>query len=270
MNIYIGIGIILVIWNSIIIVKRKIKLSKEKVKTIKNFNLGSSHSLCAFASNLSNNTNLAENSQTFYYDYKVLNTYYDKIETGGICFLGISYFSFASKEYWLETDLFKYYKLLKIADFSGKAKIECLIYKYFPLIWSIYKKIKKERKIDEIKKYQGHVKKLRENRNLEWNLEIMNNIIKKCKEKSVKVILFTTPFEKEYNNYFDENLLANNFYKIIDKLKKEHDIIYLDFSKDYLNYNSNDFRDLDHLSKLGSQKFLEQMKKELKKKDVYI
>lgn len=271
MNKYTLFIIILIIWNIIIIIKKKRKVNKERITEIKNFNLGSSHSLCAFSKNLKNNVNLAENSQTFYYDYKILSRYFNIIQEGGVCFLSISYFSFASKEYWIKTDLFKYYKILKITDFSGRAKLECIIYRYFPLIWSIYKKIIKEKKIEDSKKYLGHVKKLEENRNLEWNINILNNIIEKCKEKSVKIVFLTTPFRRKYNEYFSEELLRNNFYMIINKIAKKNSILYLDFSHDYLNYDdSKYFRDLDHLSELGSEKFLKQLKKELERREIYI
>ena len=135
---------VIVIWNIIIIFNRNKKYEKTKVK-IKYFNLGSSHSLCAFNYNLTNWKNLAENSQTFYYDYKILDRYFESLDEEGICFLTISYFSFAPKEYWLKTDVIKYYKILKISEFSGKFKIECVLYKFFPIIWSVYKKFIKEK-----------------------------------------------------------------------------------------------------------------------------
>ena len=62
--------IILFIWNIIIFLNKKRKILK--IEKIFNFNLGSSHSLVSFNYKNKNNYNLAENSQTFYYDYLIL------------------------------------------------------------------------------------------------------------------------------------------------------------------------------------------------------
>lgn len=258
--------LIIIVWNVVIIINKKRKVTE--IKVIKKFNLGNSYSLCAFENSLKTNTNLAENSQTLYYDYKILNHYFDKIEKEAICFLSISYFSFNSKEYWLETDLIKYYKILKIRDFKGKARIFYTIYKYFPILWSILKKFFKEKKYDTEKRIKGHVKKLEEGRNLAYNLEILESIILKCKEKSIRVIFLATPFTKKYNDYFSEDLLKEKFYPNIDKMIKKYNISYLDFSHDYINFSEKDFKDADHLSLEGSKKFVDILLKNLENKNV--
>lgn len=152
--------LIIFIWNLIIIINKKKK--NIKIEKIEYFNLGSSHSLCAFENNSKSIINLAENSQTFFYDYKILNYYYDIIEKNGICFITISYFSFNSKEFWLKIDLVKYYKILNLNDFNGKFKLQCFVYKYIPIIWSILKKYIKIKDIDELKRLEEHVIKLKE------------------------------------------------------------------------------------------------------------
>lgn len=247
------------LWNLIIIINKRRKILK--INTIKSFNLGSSHSLCAFENNLKDNINLAENSQTFYYDYKILNHYFKRIEENTTCFITISYFSFNSKEYWLETDLIKYYKLLKISDFKGKIKFQCIIYKYFPILWSILKKFIKEKEYDKNKRILGHIKKLEDGKNVEYNMHLLENIILKCKEKNMNVILLTTPFTRKYNSFFSEKLLKEKFYININKVIKKHNILYLDLSHDYENFDKEEyFRDEDHLSLEGSKRFIEVIK----------
>lgn len=176
--------------------------------------------------------NLGENSQTFYYDYIILKRYFNKIKNNGYCFLTISYFSFASKEYWLKEDLVKYYGKLQIENFHGIQKIDCMLYKYLPIIWSIRKK---------------------------------------CNEKSIKVILITTPFTEYYNSYFEKELLEKNFYEIIEKIKNKYNLLYFDFSHDYKNFNKKEyFENYDHLSKEGSEIFKEILLKKLRNNNIKI
>lgn len=255
--------IMLFIWNIIIIFNKKRKiLKKEKIF---NFNLGSSHSLVSFNYKNKNNCNLAENSQTFYYDYLILEKKFDNLVENSYCFLTISYFSFASKKYWLKEDIIKYYKILDVSKFDKEQKIECILYKYFPLIWSARKKfIKDFNEIDPIIRIKGHKKKLQENRNLDFNIKLIEKIIKKCKEKSIKVILVTTPFKKYYNSFFEQDLLKNNFYDNIERIRSKYNLLYFDFSHDYKNFNDEKyFRDYDHLNEEGSKKFMEILEKKL-------
>ena len=89
-------------------------------------------------------------------------------------------------------------------------------------------------------------------------MELIEKIIEKCKEKSIKVILITTPFKKEYNNFFKEDLLKNNFYDNIEKIRRKYNLLYFDLSHDYKNFDEErDFRDYDHLNEEGSKKFME-------------
>lgn len=254
--------IILFIWNTIIIFnKRNKSIKKEKIY---NFNLGSSHSLVSFDYENKKNFNLAENSQTFYYDYLILEKYFDKLVENTYCFLTISYFSFASRRYWLKEDVIKYYKILDINKFDDKERIECFLYKYLPILWSIRKKfIKNFDEKDPIIRIKGHKKKLEENRNLDFNMNLIEKIIKKCQKKSIKVILLTTPFKKEYNDFFEEDLLRNNFYSNIEKIRLKYELLYFDFSHDYKNFDKKDFRDFDHLNEGGSKKFMKIFKKKL-------
>ena len=264
--------IIIFFWNLMIILKKRKKHKITKEKNIEIFNLGNSHSLVSFNYVNKNNINLGENSQTFYYDYIILKRYFNKLKNNGYCFLTISYFSFASKEYWLKEDLIKYYGILQIKNFHGIQKIDCMLYKYLPLVWSIRKKMmKKYENPDFIKRIKGHRKKLKENKMLNFNLELIEKIIKKCNEKSIKVILITTPFTKYYNSYFEKELLQKNYYEIVEKIRNKYNLLYFDFSHDYKNFNKKGyFEDYDHLSKEGSEIFKEILLKKLRDDNIRI
>ena len=250
---------------------RKIIPSKIKV-----FSLGSSHAYFAYDyNNKEYCINLGEDSQTFYYDKIMLDYVYDKIEKGAICFLTLSYFSFAAKERWLKEDLIKYYKFLKLKDFKNREKVECFIYKYLPIIWSIRKKIKekmfKTKEITVVQRIEGHVKKLENQNNKEYNLKILKDILEKCKNKNMKIIFVTTPFTKYYNSFFSEKLLNENFYKLIQELCQEYSVKYFDFSHEYEIFNKEEyFNDYDHLSKKGSEIFMKLLNERLKTKNIEI
>lgn len=255
--------IIIIVWNIIIVINKKRRYKKVVEKNIEIFNLGSSHSYFAFNYNVIKNkkcVNLANPSQTFYYDYKILNHYFDKLADAGKCFLTISYFSFAGKERWLIEDLITYFKVLKLKDFNTlEEKVNYIIFNYIPIVWSVkkkYLKIKNKSASKKKDRIQGHKNMLVENRNLKYNLDILDKIISKCKEKNIEVILVTTPFTEYYNNYFNKELLNNNFYKILDEIIERYNLEYIDLSHNYSKFTEKEFDDYDHLSRSGSVKFM--------------
>ena len=92
----------LLLWNFIIIIVNKRKYKKHFPIKIKIFNLGSSHAYFAYDYDERKKcVNLGDISQTLYYDNIVFDHIYDRIEENAICFLTLSYFSFAGKERWV-------------------------------------------------------------------------------------------------------------------------------------------------------------------------
>lgn len=265
---------ILCCWNIVMVFTKRREWLKEKsvFDKIEVFNLGSSHGEFSFNyGDNKNYKNLGYESQTFYYDYKMLENYYDKIEKNSICFLPISYFSFSTKKYWRTIDKYKYLKILKFRLIDKEDKKEAFILRYLPLIYSIIKKRKKikKRSIKEKtceERILGHVRICQDKDNTLEDLEVLIN---KLKEKEIKIILVTTPFMKEYNDYFSEELLEEKFYKKINYIKEKYKLRYLDFSHMYETFNKKEyFNDFDHLSKEGSKVFMKELTKELKKEGI--
>ena len=260
--------IIILIYNFIMIVF-KIKESKLKVPLkIEIFNLGSSHGEFAFNYDLLkciSGSNLARSSQTLYYDLKVLNNYFSQIEEGAICFIPLSYFSFSDRKYWLKEDKIRYYRTLNWNLIDVKDKNEAILYKYFPLYISILKRLKKKKKVKEgIERIKGHVKLLKCN-NKEVSLNWLETIIKKLRKKNIKIILITTPFKEEYNDFFSKELLEKEFYNNINKIKEKYNLEYYDYSHRYDIFDKEEyFNDSDHLSKDGSRMFMIEISKILK------
>lgn len=273
----------LLVRNIYLILKRKIRIKKKykyNIKNIVSINIGSSHSDLAFRSLKSkkNHLNLAHTSQTLYYDELLLQNFKKDIIKNKdlICFLTLSYFSLYSPKLWKKEDIKNYYDSLKISYFKKENKIFVFLYRYFPIIYKNFTKLKKsiikENKKNNIEsRIKKHIKILKEQKYLKFNIQTLEKIILFCNENDIRLILLTTPFKKEYNKYFSEELLTNNFYNEIKKIKNKYKIQYFDFSKDYKNFSEDSYfedYDYDHLSLKGSEKFIKVLNERLNKKGV--
>lgn len=270
-------------FKNILLILRRVKKNYEKrkynYKNISTFNLGSSHSYWSFLTLDSlKHINLAHSSQTFYYDKIMLEKFLNKTNSdkvNKICFLTISYFSFSANKLWQNQDIVQYYYPLSLEDFENKEKLEYILYNYLPIIYNFKRKIKEKLKKKKINKTEaeiiekriiGHVKRLKEINNREFNLKLLQELIERCQKNSIKVVLLTTPFRKEYNNYFSQELLEKNFYNIIEKIAQKYSLRYLDFSHDYINFNKKEYfkeEDYDHLSLEGSKILMKLLEKNL-------
>lgn len=264
------------------IVIKKIERLKKINSGIKIFNIGSSHGLYSFNYKYTRkyknrSYNFGWHSQTFYYDYLVLKNYFNKISRDGICFIPISYFSFSSKKRWEKAD-FIYEKTLKFYLLEGEDRKRAFILQYLPLYVSIRKRIikflfeskKQLKKKMGIERIKNHVEIL-ETQNEKESLLQLEKIIKLLLIKNIKVVLITTPFKKEYNDFFSEELLNKNFYDNIKIIKNQYKLIYIDFSHEYKTFNQEKyFLDYDHLSEEGSKVFMRELRKKLKKEGIEI
>lgn len=255
--------LVLILYNFGMIITKNKNWKLKIPSKIKVFNLGSSHGYFSFNYQKINGggCNLANPSQTFYYDYKMLLAYYNNIEKKSICFLPISYFSFSERKYWTKEDKMIYLKILPFKLLDKEDRINAIILRYFPLIYSIIKRFKKKKEYKKGEdRINGHVKIL-EKQNEKESLEFLDKIIKKLKEKNIRIILITTPFRNEYNKYFSQELLNKNFYGLIKKIQLKHNVEYYDFSHSTLFDKDEYFNDYDHLNKKGSEIFMKEIEK---------
>lgn len=196
--------------------------------------------------------------------------FWENIEENSICFLLISYFSFSNRKYSLSEDKNKYFKILKLSLIDKEDKTEVFVMRYLPLVYSVIKKIrklkqknKKEKTVDE--RIKGHVK-ICKNSDEKVALNLLEQIIEKLKEKNVRIILITTPFRKYYNDFFTNELLNEKFYKYIYQIKNKYNLEYYDFSHSYEIFEKEEyFNDYDHLSEKGSEVFMKEIGKIIKK-----
>lgn len=278
MSIILIIILSLVLRNFYLILKRiKRKRKKYIIKNISSISLGSSHSDCIFKY-LENNLNLSLASQTFYYDYLLLKEYITKVQKNTSaeeinCFLTISYFSFYGEKTWSRDLIEKYYLALPLKDFKGKDILLCFIFKYFPIFYKFFSFKEKTKKnfLEDYVTYRikKHVEYLKNGKNTVFNLKLLEKIIQLCKENKINLILLTPPFQKEYNNFFEEDLLEMNFYSKVRKVCLRYSIVYLDYSHDYKNFNKKEYfqsQDYDHLSFEGAKIVINLLNNKIKNK----
>lgn len=261
----------ILIYNFSMIITKKIEINKRIIKKIKVFNLGSSHGKASFEYNkIKKGINLGDDAQTFYYDLKILTNFWGNIEEKATCFLPVSYFSFSERKYWLSKDKNKYFRVLKYSLIDKEDKREAFMMRYLPLMYSIIKilrKLNKKNKKEKagVERIKGHVK-ICENSNEKVSLILLEQIIEKLKEKDIRVILITTPFRKYYNDFFTNELLNEKFYKYINQIKNKYNLEYYDFSHSYEIFEKEEyFSDYDHLSEKGSEIFMKEIGKIIKK-----
>ncbi len=256
------------LWSYIVFKKNKKKsFLKDLPREIKKLNLGSSHGVYSFDYTEKDSFNGAQDSQTFYYDLKVLKKIYPNIQKGATVFLPISYFSFSSNELWLSGDLIKYLRSFSLKDFKGKIKFEYIFYNFFPLFYSfkkklVKKKVKPKKTIEQ--RIEGHVRIFRDKNKWKYNEDLLNEIIDILKKKKCEIFLITTPFYKEYNNFFPKKELEKDFFDYLNDFAKIHNVTYLNYSGNNDITNDKDFfRDFDHLNSNGKKRFLKILRDDL-------
>ena len=89
---------------------------------------------------------------------------------------------------------------------------------------------------------------------LEKNIVEFENLITRCKTKSIKVILITPPSYNSYYNNLDKSQLKK-MYKVGRELSDNYsNCYYYDFLKSE-DFKEDDFYDADHLNASGTKKF---------------
>ena len=241
-------------------------------------NLGSSHSRDAF--NYDGNDvvgfNFALSAQGFYYDYRVLMQFSDKLANNAVVLIPISYFSFyqdyngeefrrSNIRYYrfLETEYvkdFSYFKLLGVrflpVFLAGKSIR--FIFNFINYTEVEYKiKTREEMKLSGYGQATNQINSVIKGGkdNIDETTKELENIIRFCKEKGFIPVLVTTPFTEYYNKHFSEEFCIE-FYGMVNNIKDDYNLVYLDYSRDVRFLNNIDlFRNADHLNSTGSEFF---------------
>ena len=85
------------------------------------------------------------------------------------------------------------------------------------------------------------------------NLSYLNEIIKICNTRKIKLIMLTTPTWHTYSDNLDKNQLAITINTCNTLVKQNSNVTYLNLLND-TRFDSNDFFDADHLDEIGAKK----------------
>ncbi|WP_279157961.1 DUF1574 family protein, partial [Parabacteroides goldsteinii] len=134
---------------------------------------------------------------------------------------------------------------------------------YSPLGFRVNKFSKDNLEVSGIKAAKRHT--LNNRKNLDDNLKYLHKIIQFCEDKQIQLILVTTPTWHSYYEHLDKHQL-DQLLSTAKELDNNHEnVFYFNFLKDD-RFNDNDFKDGDHLSEEGAEKFTKILKDSIRHK----
>jgi hypothetical protein len=272
---------------------KKVYFEKE-LPSVETLVLGSSHVLNAINPRFLEQKafNLANISQSLYYDIALTNQYIEKMSALKTVCVGISYFSFFAQledldEEWRTFYYYYYWQLSCPHTQRGDMRKYSLIALYSNL--TTLKYLSRKWQINEAPLLQanGFMPKLdignetlinnktgferftilqnekRSGRRLEIEAQL-TEFVKTLSQKNIKVVLFSTPTYKTYRQYLNQNDLAENTL-YIKALCEKYACKFVDFSSDS-RFQLADFANNDHLNENGAEKFSTYFNNEVLKK----
>lgn len=252
-------------------------------------NLGSSHGLYSFDYSVLHDEYVCFNfglpAQSLSYDYRILETYSDKICTGAKVFIVLSHFSFFGEDE-TTSDTFRsknqrYYEFLPkeaIKQYNWK---DALLSKY-PVfdansVWDLsmvllgkYTIGDKWHSVTDKEKEAAYAPERAKAFILDrkdsggkrvyntTEIEALYQIIDLCKERGFVPYLITTPYLQEYNDSIPniDDTFLSEFYELVNQVCSSTGVKYYDFSSDSMFSTSYElFRNADHLNKQGAELF---------------
>lgn len=245
-------------------------------------NLGSSHGAYDFSyDNIMSKGytcfNFANTSQSYNYDYAVLQEYGHYMTSGSVLFIPVSYFSFnneVTNSTEAEAMSIRYYHFLSpknIPDYDlyvdiVTTKLPILsagedILQLFPDLNTALTAHAANEGID-VEEFARRARD-RYSRHFDnkddyfWpeRIEELYDIIDYCKDNDITPVLITTPFSKYYVDPVSQDFLQE-FYATINKVANDTDVNYYDYSHDERFYDNLEyFSDSDHLNETGALYF---------------
>ena len=245
-------------------------------------NLGSSHGAYDFVyDNIMSKGytcfNFANTSQSYNYDYAVLQEYGHYMTSGSVLFIPVSFFSFnneVTNSTEAEAMSIRYYHFLSpqnIPDYDlyvdiVTTKLPILsagedILQLFPDLNTALTAHAANEGIDVEEfarrardRYSRHFDN-KDEYFLPERIEELYDIIDYCRDNDITPVLITTPFSKYYVDPVSQDFLQE-FYATINKVANDTDVNYYDYSHDERFYeNLEYFSDSDHLNGEGAAYF---------------
>lgn len=245
-------------------------------------NLGSSHGAYDFSyDNIMSKGytcfNFANTSQSYNYDYAVLQEYGHYMTSGSVLFIPVSYFSFnneVTNSTEAEAMSIRYYHFLSpqnIPDYDlyvdiVTTKLPILsagedILQLFPDLNTALTAHAANEGID-VEEFARRARD-RYSRHFDnkdeyfWpeRIEELYDIIDYCRDNDITPVLITTPFSKYYADPVSQDFLQE-FYATINKVANDTGVNYYDYSHDERFYDNLEyFSDSDHLNETGALYF---------------
>lgn len=253
-------------------------------------NLGSSHGVCDFDYSAFSESgllcfNYANTSQTFNYDYAVLQEYGQYMHAGSILFIPVSYFSFNNEvvnDKEAEAMSLRYYHFLSpqnIPDYDPYIdvvahKLPILsagkdILKLFPglnLSLTVFAAENGINPDDYVRWGQERYGRHFDNKEeyfLPERTKELYDILSYCQEREITPVLITPPFSRYYRELISEDFLRE-FQERVSAIADDMGVSYYDYSHDDRFYdNLSYFSDSDHLNEQGAAYFMEILRAEV-------
>lgn len=230
--------------------------------------------------------NMANNSQSLYYDIKILEKYIDELPKLKTVIFEICFFSFwynldYGPESWRnqyfyksfdiepQSALLRIYDKLLIAMYSPN-DIAILINNYHTNTsyystkgWAINDIKPGNLSLSQAKKrYEQFSKEYMNEVNISENVILMKKILDKLEKKRITIVFVQYPASPVLSNFIEQKVIYRNNY-IINNLKNEYPLYYLDYSKD-VRFPDSVFVDSDHLGFKAAQLLTDILNKDIK------
>lgn len=229
--------------------------------------------------------NFANTSQSYDYDYAILQAYGQYMEENSVMFIPVSYFSFNNEvvnDTEREAMSIRYYHFLPpeyIPDYDPYIdlvthKMPILsagedILKLFPNLNPVLTVHAADDGIDEeefARRAQERYSRHFDNKDayfLPERIEELYAIIDYCQTHNITPVLITTPFSRYYQDLVSDEFLEE-FNDTVTKIASDTGVSYYDYSADErFRDNLDYFSDSDHLNEEGADYFMDILRDEV-------
>ncbi len=257
---------------------------KENGSKIETLILGSSHTFTGLNPNKfkSNTFNAAYSSQTLNLDYEIFEKNKKHLTNLKTIIIPISYFTFTSQLddfaekkikfyniYWnIQTgysDLNKNFELvaepidvnytkiinyIKLRNYNITIDGKGYIKQRFEPKWN-----DEENSLKAFKRHRANMGTQKVRNVIKTHYHLLENIIKYTKEHNISVVLLTTPTTDLYKDYVIKTPQYFNLKQNVEKLSNNENVLFIDYFINNKDFKLKDFKDSDHLSADGANKF---------------
>ncbi|WP_306533870.1 hypothetical protein [Geobacter sp.] len=266
-----------------------------KLRNIEVINIGSSHANNAIVPDIiwpGKSYNLANSAQDFYYDFKLLEKYVDKMPNLKLVIIPVSYHSFEYRisngfEPWrayyysvycginsdsllIRSDIRNYsafalWEPLKAVGYAMEGfkgePVQLDEYGFMRVPPDSVEVIEKKINITTGKARVEEQHRFMKKDNVVYNEKILDKIMLLLKERQITPVFVTVPTYHTYYDNLQENKLSE-MHKLISGYCSTYKVKYYDYYKD-ARFNITDFSNNDHLNMDGAKKFSKIIRKDI-------